>query len=57
MTIPGVYLAIREKINDQAPVTLNAMKYNEVGEMITKYLHSNQIAGTRSFLTKDRLPV
>ena len=28
------------------------MNYNEVGNLVTKYLHSNQIAGDRSFLQK-----
>jgi RHS repeat-associated protein len=48
----GRLLATREKINDQEPVTLNAMKYNEVGELITKYLHSNQNTGERTFVQK-----
>ncbi len=28
------------------------MEYNELGEMITKYLHSNQTTGSRSFAQK-----
>jgi RHS repeat-associated protein len=48
----GRLLATREKVNGQPEITLNAMKYNEVGEMITKYLHSNQTIGNRSFVQK-----
>jgi|WetSurMetagenome_2_1015567.scaffolds.fasta_scaffold00004_20 RHS repeat-associated protein len=48
----GRLLATQLKVNDQQPITLNAMIYNEVGEMITKFLHSNQITGNRSFIQK-----
>jgi len=48
----GRVLATREKVNSQPEVTLNAMKYNEVGELVTKYLHSNQTTGTRTFVQK-----
>lgn len=48
----GRLLATREKVNSQPEITFNALKYNEVGEMITKYLHSNQTTGTRSFVQK-----
>jgi YD repeat-containing protein len=36
----GRILATREKVNDQQEITSSAMKYNEIGEMTTKYLHS-----------------
>ena len=49
----GRLMATREKINNQPAITLSAPKYNEVGEMITKYLHSNQTSGTRSFIQKE----
>jgi RHS repeat-associated protein len=48
----GRLMATDEKINTQSPFTMNAMNYNEVGQLITKYLHSNQINGDRSFLQK-----
>lgn len=48
----GRLLATRDKINDQPEITLYALAYNEVGEMITKYYHSNQNFGNRSFIQK-----
>ncbi|MBN2349614.1 MAG: hypothetical protein JXJ22_12280, partial [Bacteroidales bacterium] len=48
----GRLLATREKINDQPEITLNALKYNELGQPVTKYLHSNQTSGERSFIQK-----
>jgi len=32
--------------------TLNAMRYNELGELVEKYLHSNSITGSKNFLQK-----
>ena len=49
----GRLLATREKINGQPEITLIAMKYNEVGEMIKKYMHSNQTSNERSFIQKS----
>ena len=46
----GRLLATRQKINDQAEITLSAMAYNELGELSAKYLHSKQTSGQRSFL-------
>jgi RHS repeat-associated protein len=34
------------KINNEAPVVLSAMRYNEIGELVQKYLHSTQLTGT-----------
>lgn len=48
----GRILATTQKVNDQPEITLSAMKYNETGELISKYLHSEQTAGSRSFLQK-----
>jgi RHS repeat-associated protein len=48
----GRLLATREKVNSQPEITLNAMQYNEVGEMITKYLHSDKVSDSRSFVQK-----
>ena len=48
----GRLLATRAKVNSQAEITLNAMKYNELGQLITRYLHSNQTSGSRSFIQK-----
>lgn len=45
-------LATREKINNQSPVTLNAMTYNEAGTLVSRHLHSSQTEGARSFLQK-----
>jgi hypothetical protein len=49
----GRLMATRTKINGQPEITLSAMKYNDLGELITKYLHSNQTSGTRSFIQKE----
>jgi RHS repeat-associated protein len=48
----GRLLATRQKINDQPEITLSSMKYNELGQLITKYLHSSQTSGSRSFVQK-----
>jgi RHS repeat-associated protein len=48
----GRLLATRLKINNQPEITLSSMRYNEVGKLITKYLHSNQTSGSRNFLQK-----
>ena len=48
----GRLLATRQQVNTQPAITVNAMKYNEVGELVTKYLHSNQVSGSRSFVQK-----
>jgi RHS repeat-associated protein len=48
----GRLLATRQKINDQPEITTNAMRYNELGELSTKYLHSEQTSGTRTFKQK-----
>ncbi|HEX2921873.1 MAG TPA: DUF6443 domain-containing protein [Bacteroidales bacterium] len=48
----GRLLATRQKINDQPEITLSAVSYNELGEMITKYFHSKQTSGSRSFIQK-----
>ena len=48
----GRLLATREMVNTQPEITMNAMKYDELGEMVTKYLHSAQTDGSRSFVQK-----
>jgi RHS repeat-associated protein len=48
----GRLLSTREKVNAQAEVTMNAMKYNELGQLIIKYLHSGTTSGNRSFVQK-----
>jgi RHS repeat-associated core domain len=49
----GRLLATYEAVNNQTPITLNMMKYNEIGEMITKYLHATDTTSTnRSFEQK-----
>lgn len=49
----GRLLATYEAVNGQTPITLNTMKYNEIGEMITKYLHATDTTSTnRSFEQK-----
>jgi RHS repeat-associated protein len=48
----GRLLATREKVNDQPTITLSAFRYNEVGELITKFLHSNQTSNTLNFIQK-----
>ncbi len=48
----GRLLATREKTNSQAEITINAMVYNELGQLVTKYLHSAQTSGSRSFAQK-----
>lgn len=48
----GRLVATRQKVNTQDEITLNAMQYNEVGQLVTKYLHSALTTGTRSFLQK-----
>jgi RHS repeat-associated protein len=48
----GRLLATREKVNSQAEFTLHAMKYNELGQLLIKYLHSGQTTGSRTFIQK-----
>jgi RHS repeat-associated protein len=48
----GRLLSTRLKINEQDDITLNSMVYNEIGEMVTKYQHSAQTTGTKSFTQK-----
>jgi RHS repeat-associated protein len=48
----GRLLDTKLQINNQNKITQNAMKYNEVGDLITKYLHSNQTSGTENFIQK-----
>jgi RHS repeat-associated protein len=55
----GRLLATRQKVTDlakatsQPEITESAMRYNEIGKMITKYLHSEQVSGARTFLQKE----
>lgn len=48
----GRLLATRLKINGQPEITQNATNYNELGEMVSKFLHSSQTSGTRSYKQK-----
>ena len=48
----GRLLATRQRINAQDEITLSSMVYNELGQLVTKYLHSPQVSGNRSFLQK-----
>jgi RHS repeat-associated protein len=49
----GRLLATRLKVNSQAEITESAMQYNEVGKLVTKYLHSDLTTGSRTFLQKE----
>ncbi|MGB4292173.1 MAG: DUF6443 domain-containing protein [Bacteroidales bacterium] len=48
----GRLIETKLKVNDQNEITLNILKYNETGMLITRYLHSDQIEGDRSFVQK-----
>ncbi|HJZ41739.1 MAG TPA: DUF6443 domain-containing protein, partial [Bacteroidales bacterium] len=48
----GRLMATREKINAMPEITMNAMKCNELGQLTTKYLHSDQTSGSRNFIQK-----
>ncbi len=48
----GRLLTTFVKINNQQPFTLNAMSYNELGQLITKYLYAGDTTGTMTFLQK-----
>jgi len=48
----GRLLETKLKVNDQDEITMNLLKYNETGTLISRYLHSDQIEGERSFVQK-----
>ena len=50
----GRLLATRQIINNQPEITMSAMEYNEIGEMVNKYLYSNQTSGIRNYVQKTK---
>ncbi len=48
----GRLLATLLSVNGKDPITMNAMKYNELGEMTQKFLHSNGTSGARIYKQK-----
>jgi RHS repeat-associated protein len=48
----GRLLATRLSVNGGTQITMNAIKYSEVGEMIQKFLHSNGTSGDRIYKQK-----
>lgn len=49
----GRLLATREKVNNApAETILNAMVYNELGQLVIKYLHSSDVTESRRFAQK-----
>ncbi|UCH14968.1 MAG: RHS repeat-associated core domain-containing protein [Bacteroidales bacterium] len=48
----GRLLETTQQINDQGEVVLNAMEYNALGELITKYIHSKDVGATKNFIQK-----
>ncbi len=48
----GRLLSTFVKVNNQQPFTLNSMVYNELGQLVTKYLHASDTTGTMNFLQK-----
>jgi hypothetical protein len=49
----GRLMSTNAKIKDQDQITLNEMKLNELGKLITKCLRANQTSGSLSFIQKD----
>ncbi|MBN2612054.1 MAG: hypothetical protein JXB00_10905, partial [Bacteroidales bacterium] len=48
----GRLLKTTQQINEEDEITLNAMVYNELGELVTKYLHSKDAGDSKNFLQK-----
>jgi len=46
----GRLLETTHQVNDQDPIILNAMRYNELGELVEKYLHAKK--GSNAFVQK-----
>jgi len=46
----GRLLETTHQVNDQDPIILNAMRYNELGELVEKYLHAKE--GSNAFVQK-----